>query len=158
MSQPRAVTARLLAVAADLKAGGASWEQVAAKVGRSAAVCRRWPSLYPAAWRRLFRAAEEQLTVEAAAEAVLELRRLLRSEDEKVRREVARTLVGLRSQVRAVEAARPRAGPTDDGGRADEHYEGLDDAGRCQLTEDLSPADAGADAGAAAGGGEPEPD
>src|SRR5262245_50016611 len=98
MSTPRAETARLLATAAELKAGGASWEAVAAKVGRTAATCRRWPTLYPDDWQRLFRDAERQLVVDAGAEAVLVLRALLRAADDKVRRDVARTLVGLRSQ------------------------------------------------------------
>src|SRR5690349_12071206 len=94
---------RLLAAAAERKAGGASWEQVAAHVGRRTATCRRWPALYPAEWRRLFREAERRLFADAGAEGVLALRALLRSEDEKVRRDAARVLVGVLERLRAAE-------------------------------------------------------
>jgi hypothetical protein len=154
MTTPRAETARLLAAAAELKAAGASWEAVAAKVGRSPDTCRRWPALYPDEWRRLFRAAEQQLIIEAGAEAVLVLRALLRAEDDKVRRDVARTLVALRSQLRELEAKAAATAPTDDRGRCAEYLEGMDDAAVGAITDELRPAaEPGRGAGPAAGGG-----
>jgi hypothetical protein len=119
MKPPTPALLDLLAQAADLRSGGASWEAVAAQVGRSADTCRRWPALYPDDWRRLYAAAEERLVVEASAESVLVLRKLLRAEDEKIRRDVARLLVTMRLELRALEtrAAKAAALPESDAGR-----------------------------------------
>lgn len=89
----------LLTHAAELRAAGLSWEAVAAKVGRSAETARRWPSTYPDRWQALLQAAERRLVCEAGAESVLILRQLLRSNDEKVRRDAARLLVNLRLEL-----------------------------------------------------------
>src|SRR5438045_1346148 len=82
----------LLTAAAELKAAGASWAAVAAGVSRSPDTVRRWPALYPAAWRRLVREAERQLLTDARAESVSTLRQMLRSEAEKTRPDAARIL------------------------------------------------------------------
>src|SRR5262249_10805461 len=100
MNSPSAELARLLADAAEQKARGASWESVAAKVGRRPATCRRWPPRYPEAWCRHLQVAERRLLSEAGAEAVTVMRRLLRSEDVKVCRDVACALVTLRERQR----------------------------------------------------------
>ena len=43
-------TQTLLAVAAELRAAGATWEAVARRVGREPSTCRKWPSRYGADW------------------------------------------------------------------------------------------------------------
>src|SRR5262245_61386261 len=95
MNSTRAYLARLLARAAELRAGGNSWEQVAATLGRSAATCRRWPQKYPDIWRRAYVSAARDRIAEGGAEGLLVLREMLRSKDEKIRQTAARTLAGL---------------------------------------------------------------
>jgi transposase len=103
----------LIALAAEQRALGKSWETVAAAVGRSARTVRRWTRAYPEAWRRAYRDAEAQLVVEAAAESVVVLRNLLRSEDDKIRRDAANRLLSFRLQLARLEgkAAAGKANP-----------------------------------------------
>jgi transposase len=89
----------LMTLAAELRAGGLSWEAVAAKVDRSAETVRKWPTAYPDRWHALLHAAERRLARDAAAESMLILRQLLRSDDEKVRRDAARLLINLRVEL-----------------------------------------------------------
>jgi hypothetical protein len=86
----------LVARAAELRAGGASWDAVAAKLRRSANTVSRWPSLYPDAWAAELRRAADRFAADAAAEAVLVLRSLLRSDDDKIKRDAGRLLLRLR--------------------------------------------------------------
>ena len=97
----------LLARAAELRAGGLSWEAVAAKIGRAADTVRRWPTQYPDRWQAVLHAAERRLVSEAGAESVLVLRQLLRSDDEKVRRDAARFLVYLRLELAKLDQKTP---------------------------------------------------
>jgi hypothetical protein len=83
----------LLAQAVELRATGLAWEFVAAKLLREAATCRNWPSQYRAEWRRLYAEAERRLTGEAGAEARVYLRKLLRSDDEKISLAAAKLLL-----------------------------------------------------------------
>src|SRR5262245_34151344 len=85
--RPSAALLKLLALAAEMRAGGKSWAQVAARLQRSPDTCRHWPGEYPEAWRRLFREAEEHVLADAGAESVAVLRTLLRSKDDRVRRD-----------------------------------------------------------------------
>src|SRR5205085_12428423 len=101
MRSPNPALLRLLAVAAYLKSRGASWESVAARVGRSAATCRRWTTLYADTWRRLSRQSELQQLADAGSEGLAVLRSMLISQDERIRRDAARILVTLREQSRA---------------------------------------------------------
>jgi transposase len=89
----------VLARAAELRAAGSSWDAVATRLNISAETAREWPTLYPTAWQTALRAAERRLVAEASAESVLILRQLLRSEDEKVRRDAAKFLVDLRLEL-----------------------------------------------------------
>ena len=50
-------THALLAVAAELRAAGATWEAVARRVGRESSTCRKWPSRYAADWAAMEQAA-----------------------------------------------------------------------------------------------------
>jgi hypothetical protein len=135
MSQPSGNTPSptllgLLAVAAEMRVNGKSWAAVAARVQRSPETCRKWPREYPDAWRRLYREAEEHLIADAAAESVVVLRSLLRSEDERTRRDVARFLATLRLNLRKLEGKQPRpaATPDNDAARILAYLEDLDDA------------------------------
>ena len=86
----------LIQKAAELRAGGASWDGVAKEVERAVATVRRWPADYPVIWKRAFRIAEQQLLTDATAESVLTLRKQLRSEDEKSSRDAAQKLIQFR--------------------------------------------------------------
>jgi len=89
----------VLARAAEMRAAGSNWETVAAKLNRSADTVRKWPSLYPTQWQTALHTAERRLVSEASAESVLILRQLLRSDDEKVRRDAAKFLIDLRLEL-----------------------------------------------------------
>jgi hypothetical protein len=140
----------LLALAAELRAGGTPWEAVAARVKRRPDTCRRWPDEYPDDWRQAYAEAERRMLADAGSEAVLVMRRLLRSEDDKVCRDVARTLAALRADLRKSER---RAGPerSDDSARLAAFVGGLDDAQVQALIDELLERRAGAGGGAGAG-------
>ena len=100
----------VLARAAELRAAGSNWEVVAAKLHRAADTVRKWPALYPTQWQTALHTAERRLVSEASAESVLILRQLLRSDDEKVRRDAAKFLIDLRLELFKLD----RTSPTDD--------------------------------------------
>lgn len=127
----------LVARAAELRAAGASWEAVADQLKRRPETVRRWPDAYSAFWKRAFAAAEKRQLADAGAEAVLVLRQLLRVDDDKVRRDVARTLTALRAGQRK-RARRPRPeAATSDAARLTAFLEALDDAQALALINEL---------------------
>ena len=65
MNDPSPELLDLLTAAARHRAGGASWDKVAAEVCRTARTCRAWPRLYPRAWRRLYRQADQLVMQDA---------------------------------------------------------------------------------------------
>ena len=143
--------------AAELRAGGASWETVAAQVGRSADTVRHWPNAYPDVWKQALHDAEQRLVSDAGAEAVLTLRRLLRSDDEKVRRDAARFLVNLRVERDKLERRPGKGGRTPagtDAQRLAEFVEGLDDAQVHAILDELAGEPGTAAGGAAAEAGD----
>jgi hypothetical protein len=93
MSVPNPEMLHLLAAAAAHRAAGRSWETVAARLGRSAETCRRWPQRFREAWRTLYRAAERDCTTEGRAEATAILRDQLRLIDTKEKRDAAKALL-----------------------------------------------------------------
>src|SRR5438105_111965 len=95
MTTTRADLARLLTRAAELRAGGSSWDHVAEKLGRSIATCRRWPHKYADLWRRAYATAARERLAEGGAEGLRKLRELLRSGDDKTRQAAAKALAGL---------------------------------------------------------------
>lgn len=101
----------LLNRAAELRAGGAKWEAVAAALNRSAETVRKWPREYADRWKPALRDAERRLVCEAAAESVLVLRNLLRSDDEKVRRDAANSLTDLRLDLTKLDLTSSEAEP-----------------------------------------------
>ena len=131
----------LLALAAELRAGGAAWDAVAAKVGRAMNTVRQWPTAYPARWKKALHAAEQQQLADATAESVHTLRRQLRSADEKSSRDAATKLIQFR--VALGKRARPKRATTTDTGTADAHtiaafVAGLADAEIDRLIADLT--------------------
>jgi hypothetical protein len=116
MSAPKPPPEAVLARAAELRAAGNGWEVVAQTLRRSLPVVRRWPDLFPDRWQAATRLAERRLLSDASAESVLVLRQLLRSNDDKVRRDAARLLVSLRlEQAKLDQKAEPEAAaPTPD--------------------------------------------
>jgi hypothetical protein len=86
---------RLLREAAEKRAKGIGWKAIAESLGRSVTAWNHWLTKYPEIWDRLLRSAEGRVFREAGAEALGVLRLLLRSEDEKIRRDVGRTLATL---------------------------------------------------------------
>jgi hypothetical protein len=133
----------LIARAAEDRAGGATWAAVAANLGRSAETVRRWPTLYPERWQAALRDAEVRLAGDAGAEALLTLRQLLRSDDEKVRRDCAQALLRLRFDLTRLglntSPDRPAAGLTPEAVRFIAYLDGHPDDELAQLTADLSP-------------------
>ena len=74
----------LLAQAAELRAGGASWEATARQLGTTAAELRRLVAAQRPAYRRHYTIARADVLDEALAEALFCARRHLRSDEEKV--------------------------------------------------------------------------
>jgi hypothetical protein len=93
MKQPTSEILELMLRAAELRASGASWETVGREVNRHADTCRRWAREYADVWRRLYGEAEQLQAREGRAEARVILRKLLRSEEEKMRLAAARDLL-----------------------------------------------------------------
>jgi transposase len=94
-----------IALAATLRAGGANWADVAAKVGRSESRVRRWPEQYADAWARHFRMAESHFLAEVAVEARQVMRLLLRSKDEKTMLRATSNMLKVRQAERTREFA-----------------------------------------------------
>ena len=93
--EPNAKTLWLLRCAADKRAQGLSWANVALTLKRQLCVWQNWLRRYPATWDRLLREAEGRTFREVGAEALTIMRCLLRSESESIRRDVGRTLTVL---------------------------------------------------------------
>jgi transposase-like protein len=86
---------RLMERGAELRARGLAWVAVAEKLERPNETIQQWVKQYREVWQGLLREAEGRVFREAGAEALQMLRKLLRSKDEKVTRDVARTLATL---------------------------------------------------------------
>ncbi|MCU0706069.1 MAG: hypothetical protein MUF18_19070 [Fimbriiglobus sp.] len=104
--------ARLVRLAAELRAAGNAWEKIAADVDRPVKVVREWPRRFPAQWRRAFAIHERRMLAEATSEAVVVLRQQLRSKDEKTAREAGVKLVQVRTMLekaRGPKAEKPKS-------------------------------------------------
>src|SRR5262245_33185539 len=86
----------LFARAAELRATGATWETVAKEVNRAARTVRRWPRKYAERWDTAYVLAERLLAAQSDCESIHTLRRLLLSEDERVRWHAAKCLIARR--------------------------------------------------------------
>ena len=88
-STTAAPSAADLARPAELRACGNAWEKVAADRGVPVAGVRKWPTLFPAVWKKTYSAAHKGVLRDALAEAVFTLRMQLREDDAKSQREAA---------------------------------------------------------------------
>jgi hypothetical protein len=146
----------LLARAAELRAAGSNWEAVATQLNRSAETVRKWPALHPERWAAATRDAERRLAAEAGSESVLVLRQLLRSKDEKVRRDAAKFLIYFRLELAKLDRKDPSdptsPPPTSDAARLVAFLEGHTDDELARLAAHMFPAAAPAPLEAPAGG------
>src|SRR5262245_59681589 len=86
----------LFATAAELRATGATWEAVAEHVDRAARIVRRWPRKYAERWTAALLQDERLMAAQSDCESVLTLRKLLQSQDERVRWHAAKCLIARR--------------------------------------------------------------
>ena len=130
----------LLALAAELRVAGLTWEVIAGRVRRAANTVRHWPSQYPTRWKRFRAAAEQQQLADATAESIHTLRRQLRSTDEKTSREAAAKLIQYRAAAakprRRGKQSSPKSGAADAKALAT-ILNDIDDAGLARLIADL---------------------
>jgi len=59
---------KLLSIAAELRAGGMPWEQVALHLHRRMNTCAKWTSRYRAEWQELYRDAQQKRIEDAGNE------------------------------------------------------------------------------------------
>jgi hypothetical protein len=79
----RNATQNLLAIAAELRSGGSSWEAVAEAVGRCPDTCRQWPTRFREHWEPLLVDAQRRRFDEAGNEALQLLRLHMRDATDK---------------------------------------------------------------------------
>jgi len=96
MPRQQPPSANIFASAAELRVLGATWEAVGKEVRRAARTVRHWPRKYPDQWTAAVIEAERQLASHVDCESVHTLRRLLHSQDEKIRWQAAKILIGRR--------------------------------------------------------------
>jgi transposase-like protein len=96
MRQPTPKMMERLRAAAEWRAGGASWETVATRLGCNPGTCRSWPSQYRPIWRQLYQAAVKAVADEARDEARVTLRQQLRAGDAKTQLAAAQALLKAR--------------------------------------------------------------
>jgi hypothetical protein len=96
MPRPKPPSDDLFARAAELRASGATWEAVAKEVHRVSRTVSGWPRKYADRWTAALLQAERRMAVQSDCESVLTLRKLLVSQDEKVRWHAAKCLVARR--------------------------------------------------------------
>ena len=75
--------------AAELRAGGSTWEQAARKLGADAATVRGWAEADPQRWHAALKAARREVVRDGFAEAAFTIRRQLRSDDDRTARDAA---------------------------------------------------------------------
>lgn len=86
----------LFARAAELRAAGATWQTIATEVNRHERIVRGWQRKFAERWADALIQAERRMTAQADCESVLTLRKLLLSQDEKVRWHAAKALIARR--------------------------------------------------------------
>lgn len=85
MKIPSARTLRDMELAAELRAAGATWETIGAKLSRQPNVVQRWACVYRDEWERMLAEAEERLSRLADGESRTALRQLVRHKSAKLR-------------------------------------------------------------------------
>jgi hypothetical protein len=86
----------VFAHAAELRAAGATWDKVAKAVNRVERTVRGWTRKYADRWADALFQAERRMASQSDCESVLTLRKLLVSQDEKIRWHAAKCLVNRR--------------------------------------------------------------
>lgn len=134
-------TDELLIQAAEMRAGGSKWAEVAKAVGRCEKTVQEWPRRYRQKWKKAQRAAEQRITCDAAAESILVLRTLLRSKDERVARDAAKSLTDLRIDLKKLDLVEePEAAPfSEDATRLAGFLDGKPDKDLTRLAAALHP-------------------
>ena len=129
MNQPSPELLTLMAVAAQRRAAGHSWDTIGAEVQRAERTCRSWPQRYPEAWQRLYLEAEEHVLTEASVEAMHYLRKLLRTDNPWLQQNTAKFLYTQRCGTRMLlRDAAADAAPGGDWGPFLAYLETLTDA------------------------------
>lgn len=132
----------LLARAAELRATGATWDMVAKQVGRAVRTVTGWPRKYPDRWAAALLQAERRMAAQADSESVLTLRRLLMSEDEKVRWHAAKCLVARRLERDKLDRKSPQSSQpslTSEAARLIAFLDGHPDEELTAIAADLAP-------------------
>jgi len=103
VSKPTKETKTRIKEAAQLRVGGMSWDNVAAKYGYKNARSASWTltQMHPDLWRLEYEAARELYLDEIEAEAALTQRQLLRHEDARIRQMAAHSLLNHCRSLRA---------------------------------------------------------
>src|SRR4029077_20945559 len=109
----------LLAVAAEMRSGGASWDAVAEKVKRRPKTCQRWPARFRPQWEPLYRDAQARRYDEAGNEALFLLRKHMRDLDAKT------SLRSIELMLRSGRSACPPPPPEAAGADSPEYQEWL---------------------------------
>jgi Homeodomain-like domain len=109
MHTPGTNIVRAVETAAELRAAGHSWAHIAAAVRRSKKTVQRWPQRYADAWNRAAAETRRDLRFGAGGEGLAALRDLLRSENERTRRDAARDLVHLSIDVEPADVPAARS-------------------------------------------------
>src|SRR5262245_43592889 len=95
-AMPRPPSDELLAKAAEIRATRLSWESVAKEVNRAVRTVYYWPRKYPERWANALLHAERLMAAQSDGESVLTLRKLLLSDDERIRWHAAKCLIARR--------------------------------------------------------------
>ncbi|MBL8866062.1 MAG: hypothetical protein JNK93_10935 [Planctomycetia bacterium] len=136
--------------AAEHRARGLSWDAAARELGRNEKTLREWAKKFPREWAAALRRHESTIAREATAESVHALRKQLRSEDEKIGRAAAASLIQYaltKSRKSPSRKGRPAALAPDTAALA-EFVEGLTDAEAETLLRELRAAPPAAGTGA----------
>lgn len=96
MSSSKRVPDILILRAALVRLSGGSWTEVGQAVSRSKRRVAHWPVIFRVQWEQAVTVVEPAIMLEAAAEGMLTLRRLARSDDIKVRLNAASRILSYR--------------------------------------------------------------
>jgi hypothetical protein len=142
MPRPKPPSVELLAHAAELRAAGATWETVAKQVQRAVRTVSGWPRKYADRWTTALVQAERLLAAQSDCESVLTLRKLLLSDDERVRWHAAKCLIARRVERDKLALKAPPASPTpltSEAARLIAFLDGQPDEELATIVADLTP-------------------
>ena len=108
---PRPPSDELIAKAAEIRDTGLSWESVAREVKRAVRTVYYWQRKYADRWTAALLQAERLMTAQSDCESVLTLRKLLLSDDERIRWHAAKCLIARRIERDKIERKSPAVPP-----------------------------------------------